>query len=267
MRGFLDILEGVRKRAASAGPAGVTQWVLEATGYVAFLAEQGESGPDPEARMENVRELVSAMREFEGREGGDLGLFLERQALSSDQDELKEGAVDAVRLMTLHAAKGLEFPAVFLAGLEQDLCPHALSSQTEEGLEEERRLCYVGMTRAMDRLTLSWARQRYVFGVVQDRLPSPFLGEIPPGRVEEVRGVERAPMNLLEAAALLDAAEAPKPSPQKALRVGARIHHKKYGFGIVLGLEGGGEGQKVTVSFNRFGRKKLLASLAGLDLV
>ncbi|MEW5765645.1 MAG: ATP-dependent helicase [Acidobacteriota bacterium] len=267
LRGFLDILQGVGKRAAAGGPAAVTQWVLEATGYVAYLAEQGESGPDPEARIENVRELVSAMREFESREGGDLRLFLERQALASDQDELKDGPVDAVRLMTLHAAKGLEFPVVFLSGLEQDLCPHALSSQTEEGLEEERRLCYVGMTRAMDRLTLTWARQRYVFGVVQDRLPSPFLGEIPGGRVEEVHGVERAPMSLLEAAALLDAAEAPKPAPQKVLRVGARIHHKKYGFGIVLALEGSGESQKVTVSFNRFGRKKLLASLAGLDLV
>ena len=268
LRDLAGLLGGVRRRAATEPPSQVVGWLLEASGYLAYLAEHREAGPDPEARIENVRELVSALREFETREGGDLRLFLERQALASDQDDLQEGGHDAVRLMTLHAAKGLEFPVVFLAGLEQDLCPHLLSSQTEEGVEEERRLCYVGMTRAMDSLTLTWARQRYVFGVVQDRLPSPFLREIPPSRVEEVRGLSPAPSRFEEAASLFQReAERPEAPRGKVLRVGARVHHKTFGFGIVLALEGEGPSQKVTVSFNRFGRKRLAAAVAKLEVV
>ena len=147
--------------------------------------------------------------------------------------------------MSIHAAKGLEFPVVCLSGMEHELFPHTLSSRTDEGVEEERRLCYVGMTRAMDLLHLSWARQRYVFGVPQERLPSPFLMEIPPLLVEEVGGVTRAPASLVEAAAMI--AKAQKPKPQQGFRVGGRVHHAKFGFGIVLGTEGGGDDLKVTV--------------------
>jgi DNA helicase-2/ATP-dependent DNA helicase PcrA len=265
LKGFLDIVDGTSARLPNVPPADLVEWVLSAAGYVDYIAEQSQAGPDPETRLENIRELVSAMREFENQEGGDLRLFLERQALYSDQDDLKNGAMDAVKLMTLHAAKGLEFPVVFLAGLEQDLCPHVLSSQSEDGVEEERRLCYVGMTRAMDTLHLSWARQRYVYGQVQERLPSPFLREIPAALIEEVKGVGGAPMGLQEAAAMLEKANKPKAAPK--LRVGARVHHAKYGFGIVLSTEGSGDALKVTVSFNRHGRKKLLANLARLEIV
>jgi DNA helicase-2/ATP-dependent DNA helicase PcrA len=149
--------------------------------------------------------------------------------------------------------------------MEHELFPHTLSSRTEEGVEEERRLCYVGMTRAMDLLHLSWARQRYVFGVPQERLPSPFLKEIPPLLVEEVGGVNRAPASLFEAAAMI--AKAQKTQPLQAFRVGGRVHHPKFGFGIVLSTEGGGDDLKVTVSFNRFGRKKLVAKIAKLESV
>ncbi len=266
LKGFLDILDGIRSRLPHTSPAALVEWVLAATGYVEYLTSQSEGGPDPQARIENIQELVSAMREFEAREGGDLRLFMERQALASDQDQLKDGRHESVKLMTLHAAKGLEFPVVFLSGLEQDLCPHVLSSQTPDGVEEERRLCYVGMTRAMDSLTLTWARQRYVFGVQQARLPSPFLREIPQGLLDEVGGVEpRAPAGLAEVAALLEKAQAG--APAKSFRVGGRVNHPKYGFGIVLAVEGQGDECKVTVSFNRFGRKKLLAKMAKLEMV
>ena len=265
LMGFLEILAGIAARLPHAAPAALTEWVLSATGYVEYLTGQSESGLDPQARIENIQELISAMREFELQEEGDLRLFLERQALASDQDDLKSGQADSVKLMTLHAAKGLEFPVVFLCGLEQDLCPHVLSSQTDVGVEEERRLCYVGMTRAMDALYLTWARQRYVFGVQQARLPSPFLREIPASLVEEVGGVSLKAPGLEEAAALIAQAQAKKAQP--AFRVGGRVNHPKYGFGIVLGVEGQGEEVKVTVSFNRFGRKKLLARLAKLERI
>ena len=266
LSGFLDAVDGVGRKAENGSPAEVTEWLLGATGYVAYLAEQNQAGPDPETRLENVRELISAMREYEAKEEGGLRGFLERQALASDQDDLKNGGADALRLMTLHAAKGLEFPVVFLVGLEADLFPHALSAQSPEGIEEERRLCYVGMTRAMESLTLTWARQRYVFGVVQDRIPSPFLREVPADLLEEVGGVTRAPAGLAEAAAMLEKKAQAAPSGP-AFRVGSRVHHAKYGFGIVLASEGSGDDLKLTVSFNRFGRKKLLAKLARLESV
>jgi DNA helicase-2/ATP-dependent DNA helicase PcrA len=267
LRSFLEILDGLRQRLVGMSPAALTEWLLSATGYVEYLTTLPEGGPDPETRLENIRELVSAMREFEAQEGGDLRLFLERQALASDQDDLENGGVDSVKLMTLHAAKGLEFPVVFLCGLEEELCPHVLSMNSEDGMEEERRLCYVGMTRAMDQLTLTWARQRYVYGVVQPRLASPFLREIPASSLEEVGGVSapRAAAGLAEAAALLQQAQALQQGP--AFRVGGRVHHKKYGFGIILSVEGQGDDAKVTVSFNRFGKKKLLAGVAKLEKV
>ncbi len=267
LRGFLDLAEQIQTRTRTMAPAALAEWVLSATGYVEYLTAQSEGGVDPQARIENIQELISAMREFELREeGGDLRLFLERQALASDQDDLKEGfAQESVKLMTIHAAKGLEFPVVCLAGLEQELFPHTLSSRTEDGVEEERRLCYVGMTRAMDHLFLSWAHQRYVFGVPQSRLPSPFLGEIPPLLVEEVGGVSRAPVSLQEAAAFI--AQTQKAQAKPMYRTGARVHHPKFGFGIVLGTEGAGDDLKVSVSFNRFGKKKLVAKLAKMDVV
>jgi DNA helicase-2/ATP-dependent DNA helicase PcrA len=265
LQSFLDVVEEVRRSISTTVPAALAERVISRVEYIPYLEGLSEAGPDPETRIENIRELISAMREFEAKEQGDLRLFLERQALASDQDDLKNGAYDSVKLMTLHAAKGLEFPVVFLAGLEQDLMPHALSVDSKEGLEEERRLCYVGMTRAMDALYLTFAAQRYVFGVVQDRLASPFLGEIPPSLLEEVGGVSRGPMALQEAAALLEKVQA-APAP-KSYRPGARVRHAKYGFGIVLGTEGSGDGLKVTVAFNKAGKKKLLAEMAKLEMI
>jgi len=267
LQGFLDVVEEVRRRLATTAPSALAEWVINATEYITYLEGLSEAGPDPESRIENIRELISAMREFEAKEEGDLRLFLERQALASDQDDLKDGPHDSVKLMTLHSAKGLEFPVVFLAGLEQDLMPHVLSTDSKEGLEEERRLCYVGMTRAMDALHLTWARQRYVYGVIQDRLPSAFLREIPVQMMEEVGGVSRGPMALQEAAALIEKVQAHAKTQGPGFRAGARVHHAKYGFGIVLHTEGSGENLKVTVSFNKFGKKKLLAEMANLELL
>jgi DNA helicase II / ATP-dependent DNA helicase PcrA len=156
-----------------------------------------------------------------------------------------------------------------------------LARESKDEVEEERRLCYVGMTRAMDRLYLSWARQRYVFGVPQMRAPSPFLREIPVNLLDEAGGLppparifDDAPPPRLPAALKYPFGTAPRPAatppdhaPAGGLRVGARVHHSRFGFGIVVLTEGEGEDLKVTVRFNRYGSKRLLASVAKLEVV
>ncbi len=265
---FVKLLDAIKSRSASQTPADLADWVIKETNMAEYLKSQSQGALEAQSRIENLQELVSAIREFEIREQGDLRAFLERQALSSDQDSLesKEGS-DTVKLLTLHAAKGLEFPVVFLAGLEEGFCPHQLSSDTKEGVEEERRLCYVGMTRAMERLYLTFARERYVFGTPQRRSPSSFLREIPVSLIEEAGGVsERTQPSSFAAAAA--AFEDLRYTPEEScFRPGTRVHHRKYGFGVVLSVESSGEDEKVTVSFSRFGRKKLLASLARLEAV
>src|SRR5206468_2640207 len=159
--------------------------MLDRSGYLQDLHE--ERSEDAESRVENLAELVSAAREYESREvEPTLGGFVDRLSLLSDVDE-EEGARDArVWMMTLHSAKGLEFPVVVLAGLEEGLFPHSRSSEDEEELEEERRLCYVGMTRARSRLVLTGAARRRIFGEYQSSEPSRFIDEVPAELVERV---------------------------------------------------------------------------------
>src|SRR5206468_4432224 len=159
--------------------------MLDRSGYLQDLRE--EDSEDAEARIENLAELVSAAREYEGREPEpSLNGFVDRLSLLSDVDE-EQGAADArVWLMTLHSAKGLEFPVVILAGLEEGLFPHSRSSEDEEELEEERRLCYVGMTRARLRLVMTGAARRRIFGEYQSSEPSRFIDEVPAELVERV---------------------------------------------------------------------------------
>jgi DNA helicase-2/ATP-dependent DNA helicase PcrA len=192
-----------------------------------------------------------------------------------------------VLLMTLHAAKGLEFESVFLLGLEEGLLPHSRSLGSEEGLEEERRLCYVGMTRAMERLHLSWARSRAIFGQRRLTQPSRFLEEVPAAAFERSGGLftgsgraagAPARPRLLSASDDLPAwarsaarAEAPTasetPAGEVELRPGARVRHPLFGVGTVLRCEGAGDDLKVTVSFPGVGAKKLVARYAGLEVV
>src|SRR6266849_2935857 len=156
------------------------------SGYLQDLRE--ERREDAEGRIENLAELVSAAREFESREPEpSLGGFVDLLSLLSDVDE-EQGARDArVWMMTLHSAKGLEFPVVVLAGLEEGLFPHSRSSEDEEELEEERRLCYVGMTRARSRLVLTGAARRRIFGEYQASEPSRFIDEVPEALIERVK--------------------------------------------------------------------------------
>jgi len=281
---------------AAGGLTGLLEALLRGTGYQEWLKQ--EFGPAAEPRIENIQELFSAIEEFEeraveesegeqtpdraDRPGRTLAAFLDGVALVSDVDEWREEG--AVLLMTLHSAKGLEFPAVFLAGMEEGLFPHARSLAEPVEMEEERRLCYVGMTRAKQRLYLIHTEMRRLYGSVQWNAPSRFLDEVPAELFESVfEGV--APFGAAMAAVPADGDRehdwtAPETAPVypahmdapdvaddglESLRAGARVRHPLWGMGTIKLSEGRGERQKVVVHFTSVGIKKLLVRQARLE--
>jgi DNA helicase-2/ATP-dependent DNA helicase PcrA len=267
---FRDVLASLREDASRMGVREVLERTLATTGYAAMLAE--EDTHEAQDRLENLAELISAAADYEARETSpSLGGFLDGISLLSDVDESRLDA--PVVLMTLHSAKGLEFDSVFLVGLEEGLLPHSRSvaSDDRDALEEERRLCYVGMTRARERLRLAWARSRLVFGQRRLAEPSRFLTEIPrealvasggPGRpVAAARG----PAGAIRAGASVDRAPLPPAAATPALRPGARVRHPLFGVGTVVRSDGAGDDLKVTVSFAGIGAKRLVARFAGLE--
>jgi DNA helicase-2/ATP-dependent DNA helicase PcrA len=248
-------LAGQRRDLA---PPAFIDLVLEQSGYREALRR--ERAPEAEARLENLEELVAAAEEFTRTDAEPtLEGFLDGVALVSDVDELKD-AEGRVTLMTLHSAKGLEFPAVFMTGLEEGVFPHARSMGDPDEIEEERRLCYVGVTRAKERLTLSWALHRRIHGYGVGE-PSRFLREMPEdqllplnaGRVQE-RG-EPA-----QAVPRYEPAEESWP-----IKVGARVRHARFGEGLVVGVERDGADTVVTVGFASVGRKRLSLQYAQLE--
>jgi len=218
------------------------------------------------------------MEEHRGSEGT-LQDYLEQVALITDLDSY-DPSLDRVTLMTLHAAKGLEFPVVFMTGLEEGLFPHSRAADAGDELEEERRLCYVGMTRAMEKLYLTHSRRRRVYGSFQFNPPSRFLAEIPRHLLS---GTEPAPLRQPAAHNLASVFEQIAPSPfedeeepfeddvrlvpeaEEGLHIGCRVRHVKFGVGTVRRLEGSGDNQKVIVYFRTVGPKKLLLKFAGLE--
>jgi DNA helicase-2/ATP-dependent DNA helicase PcrA len=275
LRQFGETIEALRAEAEAAprGLRGLIERVLELSGYGAALAR--EDSLESQERLENLAELIAAAADYEAREESpSLAGFLDRAALLSETDRIRDDV--PVLLMTLHAAKGLEFESVFLVGLEEGLLPHSRSLSGEDALEEERRLCYVGMTRAMERLHLSWARSRQVFGQRRLTEPSRFLAEIPEEVVERSGGLlrvrprtgeappPRAPSGLGGAGASVSALPG---ADAAGLRPGAKVRHPLFGVGTVLRREGDGEELKLTVSFPGVGAKKLVARFAGLELV
>jgi ATP-dependent DNA helicase UvrD/PcrA len=220
-----------------------------------------ERTAEAESRLENLDELCVAAAEFEAREGrGELAGFLDSVALISDVDELSEPRA-AVTLMTLHSAKGLEFPVVFLTGLEEGVFPHARALADADDIEEERRLAYVGLTRAKARLFLSYACQRRLGAFAGQREPSRFLLEMPEEALVRVGGSTRhwgSVARETPAPFADDAADAP-------LRVGARVRHGRWGEGLVTGVQKDGEDWLVTVNFAAVGRKRLALQYAQLE--
>jgi DNA helicase-2/ATP-dependent DNA helicase PcrA len=257
--------------------------MLDRSGYLHDLRE--DRSEDAEARIENLAELVSAAREYEAREAEPtLNGFVDRLSLLSDVDE-EEGSENArIWMMTLHSAKGLEFPAVIMAGLEEGLFPHSRSSEDEEELEEERRLCYVGMTRARQRLVLTGAARRRIFGEYQSSEPSRFIDEIPPGLVERIaasysspyqgnfahyefrtnpygRGGRRGAREEQPAYAYEDEDQ----STGMNLRPGMRVRHPQFGVGSVVSVEALDNDTKLVVRFAAVGQKTLRAKYAHLE--
>ena len=272
LRAFRDLLRALRAAAGELPLPALLDELLRRTGYADVYRRDNE---EDQARLENIQELLTAAQTFtEARaaNGDDQDLltaFLDHVALVSDLDGW--AGERGVTLMTLHSAKGLEFPVVFLPGLEDGLLPHFNTQGRPEDVEEERRLFYVGMTRAQDRLLLSACRRRRIAGRYQDQLPSPFLAEVPERLVEaeesptlfaseRVRGIDsffgRAPRD-----------EYSQEAPVRGPRRGSRVRHPTLGSGVVLEIDGEGDEAKLTVFFERAGKRRLVARYASLELI
>jgi DNA helicase-2/ATP-dependent DNA helicase PcrA len=231
-----------------------------------FRKEKGEKG---QARVENLQELITAARGYEVDETEDdlppLSSFLAHAALEAGDGQAEEWE-DCVQLMSLHSAKGLEFPVVFLTGLEEGLFPHQRSLEEGAGrLEEERRLCYVGMTRAMQQLWLSHAELRRLYGSEKYTSPSRFLGEIPKELLIEIRA---RPKTTYSAPRRSNSAWVDDQSTHESgISVGADVTHPKFGEGVVVNLEGQGEYARIQINFSEVGSKWLVLAYANLTLV
>jgi ATP-dependent DNA helicase UvrD/PcrA len=270
---FRALVSGLHDRAQTELPSALLEHLLEATG-LAGMYETSEEREDV-GRRENLAELVSSAREFERRSAEDATLaeYLDSVSLATDADAAAGGR--GVTLSTLHAAKGLEFPAVFVVGLEEGYLPHGQSGEDEDELEEERRLLYVGMTRAKDELTLTLSRRRLVYGKVMPRMESRFVAEIPAEALDEsFVGAARSwtaagagPQGLSprhsRVAAEDESQEVEVPDVGE-LRRGRRVRHPRYGYGVILSQEGSGEETRLTVYFDRAGKKKFVARYADL---
>jgi DNA helicase-2/ATP-dependent DNA helicase PcrA len=272
MEGLLQLIEEARSKSGVVSLPEMVDELITATGYAEELRAEGT--PETQGRLENLKELVTAAQEFvERSEEGSLQAFLDSVALIADIDEYAEGR-GAVTLMTLHMAKGLEFPTVFMVGMEEGIFPHAYALSDERELEEERRLCYVGITRAKRRLYLTSARQRRLYGSQSFNLPSRFLDEIP-AEVLEIR--DRWASHALASSAA--AAEGPAVYERSTLNSerpedeafvdrlypGARVRHPDFGIGVVRERTGSGDNLKVVVKFNGVGEKRLLVKYAQLE--
>ncbi len=284
---FRDLLTSLSEMARRESLSIALGKALDQSGYLRDLRE--DRSEESEARIENLMELVSAAREYEAREfEPSLAGFVDRLSLLSDVDKEQGGREARVLMMTLHSAKGLEFPVVVMAGLEEGLFPHSRSREDEAELEEERRLCYVGITRARRRLVLTSAARRRVFGEYQTTEPSRFIEEIPPDLIEQEfpsyassyrppraggweyranpygRSTPRRPDR---------AREEPPPfmyededqSGAVGLKPGLRVKHGQFGFGTVISVEELDDDQKLVVRFSSVGQKTLRAKYAKLE--
>jgi DNA helicase-2/ATP-dependent DNA helicase PcrA len=281
IREFAGLLARIEEVPAS-DVAGCLKFIYHAINYEKYVTDQDERHAQARDRKDNVAELLVAAREFDerGEEDGLAG-FLEQVALVADVDDYDHN-IERVSLMTLHSAKGLEFPVGFVAGLEEGLLPHSRSQLERKHLEEERRLFFVGVTRAKRELTLSYAQRRIMNGQWRDTLPSRFLEEVPPGSFE----VERRGIDLFS--------PSPVPSfggsgrsgggnsfgggsagdefdpcvdedPSKVFRVGESVRHDRFGVGRVTEIRGRAGRPRVVVHFEHVGRKELLLEYAQLE--
>ncbi|MFM7435948.1 MAG: 3'-5' exonuclease, partial [Vulcanococcus sp.] len=279
---FCELIHGLQARLSDAAPSELVQLVIERSGYLTELLAAGTD--EAEDRRRNLNELVNAALQYqEENEEGSLDDFLAGAALASDADS-KDTEQDRVNLMTLHASKGLEFPVVFLVGMEQGLFPSYRSLEDPAAMEEERRLCYVGITRAKERLFLSHASERRLWGGMREpAVPSLFLSELPEelvqGDVPRSGGAAIRRENRLERLTRIDRPqEAGEGAPANAVRrrsagpdagktwaVGDRLRHSSFGEGYVTHMFGSGEKISIAVKFEGMGPKILDPRLAPIE--
>ncbi|MCB1875260.1 MAG: DNA helicase II [Chromatiales bacterium] len=259
LRGFLELVERLDRDTEAADLGDRMEHVIAHSGLIPHH-EKDKSGKGQD-RVENLEELQSAASQYEpmDEDMSPVDAFLAHAALEAGEGQGASGD-DCVQLMTLHSAKGLEFPLVFIAGLEEGLFPHQRSVEDPVRLEEERRLCYVGLTRAMRTLTLSFAESRRFQGMERHGLPSRFLREIPSEFIAEVR----PRVSPVRPAAFTQRTWAETPS---GLNLGQRVLHAKFGEGVVLNYEGQGHSARVQVNFEAVGTKWLVVSYANLQTV
>jgi DNA helicase II / ATP-dependent DNA helicase PcrA len=260
LHGFMSLIERLAHEVTNLPLHEQVDHVLQGSGLIEFYKK--EKGDRGEGRVDNLDELVSAARGFtpEGVDGElpPLESFLAHAVLESGEGQ--GGAwEDCVQMMTLHTAKGLEFPMVFLCGMEDGLFPHQRSLNDIDGLEEERRLCYVGMTRAMKQLFLTYAEQRRLHGVDSYGAPSRFIKETPEELIEEIR--PRVQVSRPVAVGRFR----PEEPAVAGVRLGARVRHGKFGEGVILNVEGNGAHARVQVSFESQGTKWLMVQYANLE--
>ncbi len=282
IRSFLNLI-GVLRELAAQGPAVVLDAAINESGYLAEL--EAEHTVEAAGRIENLAELVGSAREFD-----DIDTFLETVSLVSDTDQLGEDDSQVV-LMTLHSAKGLEYPVVFILGMEDGVFPHLRSLGEPEQLEEERRLAYVGITRARERLFVCSAWSRTIFGSTQYNPPSRFLDEIPAALIEEVGGQKRgqggsgwrslarggrsddtdgrvwgATRDRIVDSAIRSSKGPPQSTGAESLglKTGDDVSHAKWGEGVIILIEGAGDKAEAVVRFREAGEKRLLLSWAPL---
>jgi DNA helicase-2/ATP-dependent DNA helicase PcrA len=264
--GFQELIDVLARDVSGLSLEEMTEQSIAASGLVEFYKR--DNVERAQARIENLEELVTAARQFDVEDDGadfdPLMEFLSHAALEAGEQQAAEWE-DCVQLMTLHSAKGLEFPMVFLCGLEEGLFPHQRSSDDADKLEEERRLCYVGMTRAKKRLVLTHAESRRLHG--QDYFPAPsrFLREIPSEFIDEVRARSAVSRPLYRRGGGYDGGVA-EGAPD-GIALGQRVAHPKFGEGVVLSYEGAGSHARVQVNFERAGAKWLVLQFANLEPV
>jgi len=258
---------------ANRPPSTIAAAILEQSGLLEEL--RASHDPQDEVRVENLEELVAVIEEYEERIVGEgetptLGGFLEEVSLVADADEIPEGEDHGgvVTLMTLHTAKGLEFPTVFLTGMEEGVFPHSRTLGEKKELEEERRLAYVGLTRARERLYLSRAEYRSAWGAPNYNPPSRFLDEIPENLIDwnkSASGFASPPITRKKFPSPPPPRATGKQSNSLQLAIGDRVSHDTFGLGTVISVSGEGEKAEATINFGSYGEKRLLLRYAPVD--
>ncbi len=263
---FIDLIDELDDSTRHLELTEQTDVVVQRSGLLEHYRKQ--QGEKAQTRIENLEELVSAARNFnfdpaDEEHPDPLSDFLSHAALEAGEGQAEEWE-DCVQLMSLHSAKGLEFPLVFLCGLEEGLFPHQRSIEEPGQLEEERRLCYVGMTRAMEQLFLTWAEVRRLHGRENYTRPSRFIREIPAELVDEVRSSSVRHGGAASIAKTPDRSTTPEPA-SGGVTLGGRVQHAKFGHGTVVTVEGQGEHARVQVHFEKAGSKWLVLAYASLE--